>query len=52
MEKPIERSLTLYDPLEPDRTWLLTGSAEDEGILGALEKSAGMFEVRLVKAQL
>jgi FkbM family methyltransferase len=50
MGKSAERSLILYDPLEPGRTWLLTGSADDEGILGALEKSSGMFEVRLVKA--
>ena len=45
-----ERTVTLYDPLDPGRTWLLTGSAADEGILGALDKSEGMFEVRLVRA--
>jgi len=50
MGNPEERSITLYDPLDPERSWMLTGSAEDEGILGAIVNSSGMYEVRLVKA--
>lgn len=46
---PRERTVILRDPIDPGLAWPLTGSADDEGILGALEKSGWMFEVRLVK---
>jgi FkbM family methyltransferase len=49
-KKPAEITVTLYDPIDQQHSWPLIGSSEDEGILGALEKSEGMYEVRLVKA--